>query len=218
VGSLRVITDTTGTVVKQITYDSFGIIITDTLTTMEVPFGFAGGLHDRDTGLVRFGFRDYDPSIGRWTAKDPIDFAGGDVNLFGYTGNDPINYTDPIGLIWYNRKAPDTVPVKGDTKNAIECVEKCLKAEKLHDNKGLLLTGGAETTGHSAGSLHYSGKACDIAGKKFHSFTDDQVFTCARECNFTHGQYEDKAGENADHWHLQIGEGLNVPKLPPAKK
>ena len=44
---------------------------------MKIPFGFAGGLHDRDTNLVRFGARDYDPSIGRWTAKDPIDFAGG---------------------------------------------------------------------------------------------------------------------------------------------
>ena len=29
-----------------------------------IPFGFAGGLHDRDTGLVRFGYRDYDPEVG----------------------------------------------------------------------------------------------------------------------------------------------------------
>jgi RHS repeat-associated protein len=63
-----------------------------------VPFGFAGGLHDRDTGLVRFGARDYDPVIGRWTAKDPIDFAGGDANLYGYVGNDPITFVDPLGL------------------------------------------------------------------------------------------------------------------------
>ena len=81
VGSLRAISDSSGTVIKEITYDSFGNVITDTLTTMEVPFGFAGGLYDYDTGLVRFGFRDYDPAIGRWTAKDPIDFNGGDVNL-----------------------------------------------------------------------------------------------------------------------------------------
>jgi RHS repeat-associated protein len=39
--------------------------------------GFAGGLTDAATGLVRFGARDYDPSVGRWTAKDPIGFAGG---------------------------------------------------------------------------------------------------------------------------------------------
>lgn len=41
------------------------------------PFGFAGGLYDRDTGLTRFGARDYDPQTGRWTAKDSIGLAGG---------------------------------------------------------------------------------------------------------------------------------------------
>ncbi|MCP4252560.1 MAG: RHS repeat-associated core domain-containing protein, partial [Candidatus Scalindua sp.] len=65
------------------------------------PFGFAGGLHDMDTGLVRFGARDYDTSIGRWTAKDPIDFAGGDVNLYGYVQNNPVNFIDPLGLTNY---------------------------------------------------------------------------------------------------------------------
>jgi RHS repeat-associated protein len=34
----------------------------------------AGGLHDRHPELVRFGFRNYDPYVGRWTAKDPLLF------------------------------------------------------------------------------------------------------------------------------------------------
>lgn len=41
------------------------------------PLTFAGGLWDADTKLIRFGARDYDPTIGRWTTKDPIGFAGG---------------------------------------------------------------------------------------------------------------------------------------------
>ncbi len=61
------------------------------------PFGFAGGLYDPDTGLVRFGARDYDPATGRWTAKDPILFGGGDANLYAYVGNDPVNFIDPSG-------------------------------------------------------------------------------------------------------------------------
>ena len=69
---------------KRIDYDSFGNVIDDTNPSFDIPFGFAGGLHDRDTGLVRFGYRDYAPKIGRWTAKDPILFAGGDVDLYGY--------------------------------------------------------------------------------------------------------------------------------------
>ncbi|HHH46990.1 MAG TPA: RHS repeat-associated core domain-containing protein [Thiotrichales bacterium] len=61
------------------------------------PFGFAGGLYDPDAGLVRFGARDYDAEVGRWTAVDPILFAGGDTNLYGYVLNDPVNGFDPDG-------------------------------------------------------------------------------------------------------------------------
>jgi len=98
VGSLRLITDTSGHTVKQIDYDSFGNILVDSNSSFTIPFGFAGGLHDRDTNLVRFGYRDYSPELGRWTAKDPILFAGGDTNLYGYVSNDPVNWVDPEGL------------------------------------------------------------------------------------------------------------------------
>jgi RHS repeat-associated protein len=98
VGSLRVVADTFGNVVKRIDYDSFGNIIADSNPSFEVPFGFAGGLHDWNTGLVRFGYRDYDPDTGRWIAKDPILFAGTDTDLYGYCLSDPISLNDPLGL------------------------------------------------------------------------------------------------------------------------
>ncbi|GEM_PF-6642730 len=41
----------------------------------------SGGLYDTDTRLIRFGYRDYDPETGRWTARDPIGFDGGDNNM-----------------------------------------------------------------------------------------------------------------------------------------
>jgi RHS repeat-associated protein len=62
------------------------------------PFGFAGGLYDLDTGLMRFGARDYDPVTGRWTAKDPIGWAGHSSNFYVYTNNDSINKFDSSGL------------------------------------------------------------------------------------------------------------------------
>jgi RHS repeat-associated protein len=95
--SLRVVANSSGNLVKRIEYDSFGNIIDDTNMSFMVPFGFAGGLHDRDTGLVRFGYRDYEPDMGRWTGKDPIGFAGGDTDLYGYCLNNPINLIDPDG-------------------------------------------------------------------------------------------------------------------------
>jgi hypothetical protein len=46
---------------------------------------------------VRFGARDYDPSMRRWTSKDPIRFDGKQSNLYVYVNNDPVNYRDPVG-------------------------------------------------------------------------------------------------------------------------
>ena len=97
-GSPRLVVDASGNVVKQVDYDSFGSIISDSNPAFDLPFGFAGGMSDPDHELLRFGARDYQPSTGRWTAKDPILFAGG-RNLYGYLGNDPVNFVDRDGEI-----------------------------------------------------------------------------------------------------------------------
>ena len=75
---------------EEIDYDEFGRVTNDTAPGT-TPFGFAGGLYDPQTGLVRFGARDYDASVGRWTSKDPIRFDGGQANIYVYVGNDPVD-------------------------------------------------------------------------------------------------------------------------------
>ncbi len=98
-GSPRLVVDsTTGTVMQRMDYDEFGNVILDTNPGFQ-PFGFAGGIYDRDTGLTRHGARDYDPETGRWTAKDPLRFAGDDTNLYGYVMNDPVHKFDQSGLL-----------------------------------------------------------------------------------------------------------------------
>jgi RHS repeat-associated protein len=87
----------TGEIAQRMDYDEFGRVINDTSPGFQ-PFGFAGGIYDPDTRLVHFDARDYDAETGRWTAKDPIHFAGGQVNLYAYVWNDPINRQDPVGL------------------------------------------------------------------------------------------------------------------------
>ncbi|MFZ5698006.1 MAG: RHS repeat-associated core domain-containing protein, partial [Pseudomonadota bacterium] len=100
-GSVRLVVNTTdGSIAQRMDYDSYGNVTNDTNPGFQ-PFGFAGGLYDRDTKLVRFGARDYDAETGRWTTRDPIGFAGGDFNLFAYAANDPINFIDSNGL-WTN--------------------------------------------------------------------------------------------------------------------
>jgi RHS repeat-associated protein len=96
-GSVRLLIDaTTGAIAQRIDYDEFGRVLNDTNPGFQ-PFGFAGGMSDPDTGLVRFGSRDYDSSVGRWTAKDAIRFRGGDRNLYAYLANDPVNAVDVTG-------------------------------------------------------------------------------------------------------------------------
>jgi RHS repeat-associated protein len=96
-GSPRLVVDVeTGEIAQRLDYDVFGRVLADTHPDFQ-PFGFAGGLHDVDTGLVRFGARDYEPELGRWTAKDPSGFAGGDTNLYAYAYGDPVNFVDPNG-------------------------------------------------------------------------------------------------------------------------
>ncbi|MDQ3280948.1 MAG: IPT/TIG domain-containing protein [Acidobacteriota bacterium] len=97
-GSPRLVVNTAdGTIVQRMEYDEFGRVLSDTNPGFQ-PFGFAGGLYDADTGLVRFGARDYDPYTGRWTTKDPILFDATGTNVYDYALGDPINNLDPSGL------------------------------------------------------------------------------------------------------------------------
>jgi RHS repeat-associated protein len=100
VGSVAGVLDDGGDWVERTNYSPFGRpeVVIAAPADLRHPFGFAGGFKDAATGLVRFGARDYDPFTGQWLAKDPIGFAGGDPNLYGYVGQDPVRFFDPSGL------------------------------------------------------------------------------------------------------------------------
>ena len=96
-GSVRMVVDaTTGVVQQRLDYDEYGRVTSNTNPGFQ-PFGYAGGLQDNATGLVRFGARDYEASAGRFVAKDPLGFVSGDQNLYRYVTNDPLNLNDPQG-------------------------------------------------------------------------------------------------------------------------
>ncbi|MHB0972582.1 MAG: RHS repeat-associated core domain-containing protein [Thermoanaerobaculia bacterium] len=121
-GSPRlVVNSATGAVVQRLDYNEFGVVLSESNPGF-VPLGFAGGLYDTDTALVRFGSRDYSAAEGRWTAKDPILFDGGDRNLYGYAFNDPLNFLDPSGLA--NCKVPKGPPRANVVKNSLEAEDK----------------------------------------------------------------------------------------------
>ncbi|MFH1230942.1 MAG: Ig-like domain-containing protein [Planctomycetota bacterium] len=53
---------------------------------------------DAESGTYYYRARQYNPYSGGFTARDPIEYAGG-LNLYGYVGNNPVNRTDPSGLV-----------------------------------------------------------------------------------------------------------------------
>lgn len=99
VGSPAVVLSAAGAVVARFPRDTYGRALPGGTTgPFDVPIGFAGGLEDPVTGLVRFGFRDYEPLSGRFTARDPTLFSGSPANLYAYAGSSPAGNVDPSGL------------------------------------------------------------------------------------------------------------------------
>ncbi|WP_377474157.1 MAG: RHS repeat-associated core domain-containing protein [Microcoleus anatoxicus] len=133
-GTPRVVFDESDRVVKVLKCDSFGQVIGDSNPEFKLPISFAGGLMEADTELVRFGFRDYDAVAGKWTAKDPISFEGGDGNLYCYIGNNSINLKDPSGLSPYVILLGGAVIVDALLMNSIK--NKSQEKADLLKNKG----------------------------------------------------------------------------------
>lgn len=97
-GSTIAMTDQSQTMVNKYAYDPFG----DGLNAVEnvpQPFKFVGqfGVMSEPNGFYYMRARYYDPEVGRFISEDPIGFDGGDVNMYAYVRNNPVNFNDPNG-------------------------------------------------------------------------------------------------------------------------
>ena len=94
-GTTRALTDSAGAVTSNLIYDSFGNLSTGSPAAR---YTFTGRESDAETGLINYRARTYDPQQGLFVSEDPIGFEGGDINLYSYVSNNPLNETDPSGL------------------------------------------------------------------------------------------------------------------------
>ena len=95
-GSIREMVNGSGTVVARYDYDSWGRSTT-VIGTNKPDFNFTGLYQHAKSGLDLAAYRAYDPDLGRWLSRDPIGEKGG-LNLYEYVNNDPMRWTDPLGL------------------------------------------------------------------------------------------------------------------------
>jgi len=97
-GSINELTNSTGIVSQSYTYSSFGRLESMQNPSFFQPFTFGGREFDPETALYYYRERFYDSSVGRFLQEDPVGFWGGDLNLYSYVSNNPINWLDPHGL------------------------------------------------------------------------------------------------------------------------
>ena len=104
VGSTVAITNSSQTVVNAYAYDPFGNILSQNEAFAQ-PFKYVGklGVMAEPNGFYSMRARYYDPAAGRFISEDPLGFDGGDVNLYVYAGNNPVNRVDPSGLYWFRQ-------------------------------------------------------------------------------------------------------------------
>ncbi len=97
-GDVANLIDRDGNIVDTYSYDAFGKTIGVAKNSNGFRYVGQYGVHsDDDLGLQYMWNRWYDSELGRFISRDPIGMAGG-LNLYVYTGNNPVTYVDSLGL------------------------------------------------------------------------------------------------------------------------
>jgi RHS repeat-associated protein len=128
-GHCVMLTDTNGVIREQYDYDAFGLPYLYNAAGAKLGasaqwgnrFLFTGREWLQDLRIYDYRNRQYQPELGRFLQPDPKQLEAGDYNLYRYCHNDPVNRSDPSGLI--DRNIPSELDKKG-----VEASQNCLKA------------------------------------------------------------------------------------------
>jgi RHS repeat-associated protein len=96
-GNVSAVLDAAAQPVASYRYDAFGKLLAKA-GSLEQPFMFSTKRYLEGVGLSYYGYRFYQPVMGRWLTRDPLQEAGG-INLYGFVQNNPVNLIDPWGLV-----------------------------------------------------------------------------------------------------------------------
>jgi RHS repeat-associated protein len=121
-GSVRRTGNQSGGFDGSATYNAYGAVA-NTTGTIDTRFGYAGAYTDPVTGLIYLDARYYDPTTGQFLSVDPLNAVT--QQPYSYTDDDPINGTDPTGLLCLSLHCvSDTLSTVAST--AGECPRNCV--------------------------------------------------------------------------------------------
>lgn len=149
-GSITAITDETGAIKEQLSYDPWGkrrqASWEDALTQVfgqETKRCFTGHIYLDDVGIINMGGRIYDPDLGRFMSPDPFiqePSNAQNFNRYSYVLNNPLSYTDPSGFFFKSLFKAVFKAVKKIVKSVINTVKTALNPQNIIRN---LVTAGA---------------------------------------------------------------------------
>jgi RHS repeat-associated protein len=145
-GSVTALASESGNVCHEYAYGVFGKIISESGDNVENCFTYTSREFDRETGLMFYRARMYNPQIGRFISEDPIGSEGG-INLYRYSRNCTTNYIDPDGL--------DPCCSQGDVS---ACVDRCVSC-----SGGDLALAALGLSATSAGIIPKVGRAARVS-------------------------------------------------------
>ncbi len=106
-GSINVITDSTGVVLERLSFDAFGkprnvngTNSVNSVVVIHTTRGYTGHEMDAESGLINMNARLYDPVLGRFISADTVIPSPGNMqgfNRYAYVNNNPLMYVDPSG-------------------------------------------------------------------------------------------------------------------------
>ncbi len=109
-GSVREMLNSSGTIVARYGYDPYGRTTLASGTNLAT-FQYTGDYYHQTSGLNLTKYRAFDPNTGRWLSRDRL----GDVNLYDYVQNSPLDRIDTSGLVWTEVPGTITLTAPWDT-------------------------------------------------------------------------------------------------------